>query len=135
MNFANKFTFLLIGIFLSSFLSSCIGYRGPYYDGDEYKDTYIDLKTKTLYFGVPIRSDFFVMLTGDTIGMAVYMKVGSPIKSFRLPEVMYEYGKYKEIEYRVVQSKSVEKLYSYRIGKSDWLDSNKTKRGVIYPFQ
>jgi hypothetical protein len=134
MNLANKFTFLFLVIFLSILIPSCLVNKGPYYKGDEYKNTYIDFKAKTLYFGASIKNDFFVTLTGDTIEMTVYMKARRPITSFKLPDVMHEYGKYKEIEYRVIQSKGVKVLYSYKIGKSDWLDSITKKKGVVYPF-
>jgi hypothetical protein len=135
MKITAKPLFLVLGMFLLNLASGCHGYDGLYYKGDEYRDTYINLKTKTLHFGVSIKEKFFVMLTGDTIGMTVYIKPSSPVKSFKLPDVMYEYGKNKEVEYRVIQSKGIKQLYSYTLSKSDWLDSNTIKRGSISPFQ
>jgi hypothetical protein len=123
----------------------CWGYQGLYYKGDEYKNTYFNLRTKEMHFGVPITSDFFIFQNYfddasryKEAAPTVTIKVpkNTIVTSIILPDTTLNSFKNEEVYLGIVRIKDLKELYRYQINKSDWLDTAKYMiSGTIAPYQ
>jgi hypothetical protein len=104
------------------------------YEGEN-KNTFIDLKTQTIHFGISINSNYEVWLRCDSLAMNVRLKPITSVTMYQIPDIIFNYSKNKKAVFNVYQSFPFKELFRFKFNESDWLDSNGKKAGMIAPYR